>query len=367
MRLILGIIKKRDKFLAVAVFILVVLGLLTIRSVAPSFFIPQLFWFLIGIFIAYLVSAIDLRPLINYRWFIYGAYLLSVFLLLITQLFGPAIRQTKSWLVLGPIQFQTSELAKIALIAVLAFFFAKGHIGIARIKNIIASLVFLLIPAAFVFKQPDLGSALILFLIWLGFLFVSGVPWRYILFGIVLVSFVGVLAWNFSLADYQKDRVIGFLDPSYDTLGVNYSVIQSKIAIGSGGLFGKGYSQGTQAQLGFLPESHSDFIFASFIEEWGMIGAVFLIGIFVTLLFRIIIIGLRSQNNFFRLVCLGAVMMFLAQFILNTGSTLGLLPVTGVTFPFFSYGGSSLLINMLLIGIIQGISARSTFLRDQEI
>jgi rod shape determining protein RodA len=355
-------LKKQDWILNASVLTLIFLGLLTIRSVAPAFFLPQIVWLIIGLSVAFFALLIDFRPLITYKWFGFSIYISSVALLILTQIFGPSIRQAKSWLVIGPAHLQTSEIAKLALIIILSYFFARGHIGIARIKNILISFIFFIIPAVFIFLQPDLGSTIILFAIWAGFLFVSGIPWRRLLVGILIFSVLAVFAWNFALASYQKERLIGFLNPNYDPLGVNYSVIQSKIAVGSAGILGKGYGQGTQAKLGFLPESHSDFIFSAFVEEWGLVGSLVLIVSFSLLLLRIILVGFKSQNNFFRLICLGVVIMFLAQFTLNTGSALGLLPVTGVTFPFFSYGGSSLLTNMLLIGIIQSIAIRSSFI-----
>jgi rod shape determining protein RodA len=155
------------------------------------------------------------------------------------------------------------------------------------------------------------------------------------------------------LKPYQKERIVGLFDPTYDPLGVNYSTIQSKIAVGSGGWFGKGFGQGTQVQLGFLPAAPTDYIFSSFIEEWGFVGGFFIIALFGLAIFSIMRIGLHADNNFYRFICLGAAIMFLVQFGINVGSALGLLPVIGITFPFFSYGGSSLLINAMMIGIVQ--------------
>ena len=164
--------------------------------------------------------------------------------------------------------------------------------------------------------------------------------------------------WQSILEDYQKERILGTLFPERDVLGINYSVSQSKIAIGSAGFFGKGFSQGTQTQLGFLPEAQTDFIFASLIEEWGLLGGMLIIVAFLVLIFRIIKIGLASDNNFNRFFCLGAIVLFGSQFILNIGSNLGITPVIGVTFPFLSYGGSSVLVNLILIGIVQSIIVR---------
>ena len=239
------------------------------------------------------------------------------------------------------------------MIIFFAYYFSKRHIGIGRLSNMIRPLIYFIIPAAFVFLQPDLGTVTILFCIWIGFLIVSGLPLKKVIIGfLILILLIGA-SWFTVLQDYQKERVIGLFQPNYDPLGVNYSTIQSKIAVGSGGWFGKGFQQGTQVQLGFLPEASTDYIFASFAEEWGLLGGLVIIGLFVLMLIRIIKIGLYADNNFYRLLCLGAVIMFLAQFAINIGSALGLLPVIGITFPFMSYGGSSLLINAIIIGIVQ--------------
>ncbi|MBI5079063.1 FtsW/RodA/SpoVE family cell cycle protein, partial [Candidatus Wolfebacteria bacterium] len=204
--------------------------------------------------------------------------------------------------------------------------------------------------------QPDLGSALILFFIWFGFLFVSGISWRHLIVFSLIFLIAGTAMWAGFLKDYQKERIIGLFSPGRDPLGVNYNVIQAKIAIGSAGFFGKGFSQGTQTQLGFLPEAQTDFIFAAVIEEFGLAAGFLAIAAFAVLIFRIIKIGFNSDNNFSRFFCLGTSILFCAQFILNVGSNIGLTPVIGVTFPFLSYGGSSLLTNLILVGIIQSIA-----------
>jgi len=335
-----------------------------LKSVAPDFFTSQLIWLSVAIVIGAVIVLIDLRPLVAYRWPVIFAYSLGLLLLIATAFFAPTIRNAKSWLVFGGVQFQTSEAMKLALILIYAFYFAKEHVGIARLSNILRSLIFLIPPVWLVFKQPDLGSALILFFVWVGFLFVSGIPWRHLVYGFLIFALVAIGAWFFLLQDYQKDRVVGFLNPSFDPLGVNYSVIQAKIAIGSAGFWGKGFKQGTQVQLGFLPEPQSDFAFAAFVEEWGLFGGLVIFGAFAILIFRIIIAGAKAQNNFFRLFALGAAILFIVQFAMNVGSTLGILPVTGVPFPFLSYGGSSLLVNVILLSVIIGMSARQSILRE---
>jgi rod shape determining protein RodA len=360
----LKLLRHQDWLLNAAVIFLAVASLVVLSSIDKELFWQQLIWFFTGFVLILLFSLLDWRPLINYKWLIFGIYLLAIVFLIITYFFAPAIRGTRSWLVLGPVQIQTSEFAKLALIVLLATFFAKSHIGIARKSILLKSFFYFAIPAGLVLLQPDLGSTLILFAIWVGFLLVSGIRWRHLVIGFFIFLIIGLAGWSFFLRDYQKERILAFINPNYDPLGVNYSVIQSKIAIGSGGFWGKGYGQGTQVQLGFLPAAATDFIFAAFVEEWGFFGGALMITAFIFLLLRIIKIGVNCHNNFYKLICLGTALMFLAQFIINMGSTLGMLPVIGVTFPFFSYGGSSILTNSILIGIIQSAALRTSFLRS---
>ncbi|KKU92548.1 MAG: Rod shape-determining protein RodA [Parcubacteria group bacterium GW2011_GWA1_48_11b] len=356
-------LKRQDWFLNAAVLFLAAASLVTLSSINRSLFWQQLIWFAIGFSIIIFFTRIDWRPLTSYKWVILGFYLFALLLLVATYFLAPVIRSTRSWLVVGPVQIQTSEIAKIALIILLASFFARGHVGIARWNVLLKSFLYFIIPTALILVQPDLGSALILFAIWLGLLLVSGIRWRHLFIGFIIFSLLFGLGWKFMLENYQKNRITAFLNPSSSPLDANYNVIQSKIAIGSAGFFGKGYGQGTQVQLGFLPEAKTDFIFPAFVEEWGSLGGFLVIGVFVLMLLRIIKIGIQCHDNFSRLICLGTVIMFLSQFTINVGSALGLLPVVGVTLPFFSYGGSSILANAMLIGIIQSTVVRSSFLR----
>lgn len=357
------VLKRHDWYLNGAVLFLAVASLTILSSVNINIFWQQLVWFLIALGLITVFSAIEWRPLVNYKWVIVSIYLASILLLIITYFFAPSIRGTKSWLVFGEVQLQTSELSKLALIILFSYFFAKRHIGIARLSVLFKSFFYFAIPFGLILIQPDLGSAMILFSIWLGFLLVSGIRWRHIIIGFLIFILLGFWGWHNVLKDYQQDRISAFLNPDTATLGINYGVIQSKIAVGSAGLFGKGYGQGTQVQLGFLPEATTDFVLSAFIEEWGLLGGILVLSAFVLLLLRIVQIGFRCHNNFGRLISLGTAIMFLAQFIINTGSALGFLPVIGVTFPFLSYGGSSIIANAILVGIIQSIAVRSTFLR----
>jgi rod shape determining protein RodA len=349
----LTLFKRQDWLLNTAIFGLIGSSLLMLFSMSREVFTQQLGWAVIAVMVIFIFAHIDWRALAAYKWIIISIYFFSLTLLAATYFFAPTIRNTRAWLVIGPAQFQVSEFVKVALIIFFAYFFSKRHVGIARLSTIVRPFLYFLIPAGFILAQPDMGTVIVLFCIWAGFLLVSGLPLKYIIIGFMVVS-VGITAsWFTMLKDYQKERIIGLFDPTYDPLGVNYSTIQSKIAVGSAGLLGKGFGQGTQVQLGFLPAASTDYIFSSFTEEWGLIGALFIIGLFCLMLFAIMRIGIAAESNFYRFICLGAGIMFLAQFAINVGSALGLLPVIGITFPFFSYGGSSLLINALLIGIVQ--------------
>jgi len=352
---------KLDWWLLVILLILAGASLISIYSIQTNLFYYQLLWFCLGFLIILITSQINWRWFATRKWFIFSFYGLAIFLLIVVLFFNQPIRGARSWLVLGFFRFQPSELVKVVLIMIYASFFARRHLEASVTRNIVVSFFYFLLPAILVFLQPNLGTALIFFGIWFGFLIVSGLKWPRFLAGIIILFLIFSLLWLFFLKSYQKERVSSFFFPSKNLLGANYNVSQSKIAIGSAGFFGKGFRQGTQIQLGFLPEAQTDFIFSAFIEEWGLVGGLLLLFAFLTFIFRIIKIGLKADNNWAKFVCLGVVISFGLQFFLNIGSCLGLSPVVGTTFPFFSYGGSSLLTSALLIGIIQYIAIGSPF------
>lgn len=353
---------KQDWVLNGAVLILLAIGLITLWSIDPSFFWRQLLWLAISVAVFVIIVIFDLRSLSGSAWFIFIFYGLVLVMLLATLVFAPQIRNTRSWLVVGPLQFQPSEFSKVALIFLLAYFFARQHIAIAHLSTVIKSFAYAVVPGILIFLQPDMGSLLVLLAIWCGFLLVSGIRWKHILVGLIIIAVASFFAWHFVLQPYHKERITGLFNPNYDPLGVNYSVIQSKIAIGSAGFFGKGFRQGTQTQLNFLPEAQSDFIFAAFVEEWGLAGGIIFLAAFFIVIWRILLAGLRAKINFLRYLTLGSVILFLTHFLFNIGSALGLMPVVGVPLSFVSYGGSHLLVSFMLLGVVQGIVARSSFL-----
>lgn len=334
-------------------------GLATISSISRHLFLLQLAWAAIGMCAVAFFIRFDWRAVFNYRWIGWTLYGSAALLLLAAYASAPVIRNTRSWLVLGSFTFQPVELAKIALIVVYARYFSRRHLAIAKWRTIASSFAIFAVPAALTLLQPDLGSASILFGIWFGFLLVSGLPRKRVVLAFCMFVAVGALAWNFALKDYHRARIAGVFFPESHALTVNYSVIQSKIAIGSAGLWGKGYGQGSQTQLGFLTEPSNDFVLAAFIEEWGIVAGLLLIAAFLALEWRILGVGLIARSNFEKFVALGVALVFGLHFLVNAGSTVGLFPVVGLPFPFMSYGGSNLLTSFFLLAIVNAIGRRA--------
>ncbi|HEY4496884.1 MAG TPA: FtsW/RodA/SpoVE family cell cycle protein [Candidatus Paceibacterota bacterium] len=349
-------VAKYDWWLVGSVLMLILISVVTLSSIAPkSDLYKQVVWIFIGLGAIFAVPMINLRPLFAYRWFVLSIYFGILGLLALTYFFAPTISGVRSWLVFGDVQIQSSEFMKLALIILFSKFFAKKHVAIARLGIIIASFIYFLIPAFMILAQPDLGTIIIIFALWLGYVLVSGLPTRYIAIMLLIAVIFGFIAWNLFLYDYQKERIIGLFNPEYDPLGINYSAIQAKIAIGSGGFWGKGFGQGTQTHLGFLPAATTDFVFAAFIEEWGVVGGFVLIAAFVLMIYRILRVGILSNNNFSRFIAVGAVIFFLSHLFINVGSNVGLVPVIGIGLPFVSYGGSNFLTASIMVGIILNI------------
>ncbi|HVM77338.1 MAG TPA: FtsW/RodA/SpoVE family cell cycle protein [Candidatus Paceibacterota bacterium] len=345
--------------LFIPVGVLLAASLIMLSAISFHFFTLQIVWIAVGIGLVGAFTIIDARAIFNSRWVVWLFYGGSLLLLVTAYLFGPVIRNTRSWLVVGPVSLQPVEFLKVALIFLYANYFARRHLAVARWQNILMSFVFFVVPAAIAVRLPDLGSAVIFFSIWFGFLLLSGLPWRRVLVAVTVFALAAAFVWVYVFKDYHRARIIGFLDPQANALGINYSVTQSKIAIGSGGFWGKGYGQGSETQLGFLSEPSEDFIFAALIEEWGIVGGVIVVGAFLFLIYEILRIGALADENFEKFICLGAAVMFGMQFFLNTGSATGVLPVVGVTFPFLSYGGSSMFANSFLLAVINSIRKRS--------
>jgi len=339
----------QDPLLLFVTFFLVAFGILMISSTDPSFAFQQLIFSFLGFFVFFVVSALG-YPF--FRSFAVVLYLIILFFLLILPIFGETIRGSTRWIDFGFFRFQPSELAKPIIIIVLAWFFEKKDAS--SLKNILASF-FLIFPYFFlIFKQPDLGNALIIFLIWVSIVFVSGLPLLWAVLSIISGIFLMPVFWFF-LAAYQKARIISFLNPTLDPLGTGYSILQSQIAIGSGQLFGRGFGRGTQSHLAFLPERQTDFIFATLSEELGLFGASILLLIFFILIIHILDVAKISKKRFPTHIAIGVATWILVQIFINVGMNLGIVPVTGITLPLISYGGSSLISTLFGLGIINSI------------
>ena len=316
-----------------------------------TYFEKQIVWLLIAL-IALILSIIpDYRFLRtgNTAFFIYVGMLAILALVLVI---GTTVKGAQSRFDLGFFSLQPSDPAKLMLIAVLAKYFSKRHELIGDFRHIIVSGTYAFLFLGLVFVQPDFGSALILFLIWFGMVLVAGISFRHL----AVVAIIGAIAflslWNFGFQDYQKDRIMTFLNPLADIQGTGYNAYQSTIAVGSGQLLGKGVGYGTQSKLQFLPEYETDFIFAAFAEEWGLFGVALLFGLFGVVVWRLLHHALEGATNFERLFAVGVAILIISHFFVHIGMNIGLLPVTGTTVPFLSYGGSHLLTEFVAVGMV---------------
>ncbi len=327
-------------------------------------FKKQIISFIFAIIIFILFTSIDYKIFKDNSLVVLVFYLTSLFLLAVVFIFGIKSRGSSSWLKFGDFYLQPSELAKLTLIILLAKYFSIRHIEIKQIKHIIISGIYSLIPFGLIILQPDLGSALIIFLIWLGMIIIAGIDLKPLLIIFLICILVASSAWFFYLKDYQKNRIISFINPSADPLGKNYNTLQSIIAIGSGKIFGRGLGQGPQSQLKFLPEKHTDFIFASLAEELGFVGVIIIIGAYLVFISRIMKIINKTQNNFGRLFCIGYLIFIIVHVFINIGMNLGIVPVIGISLPLISAGGSNLITVFMGLGIIQSIKIREENFRE---
>lgn len=359
----LDALKKMDWLLAASVFLLVAIGLVSLASLSTTsplqFFARQLVWAFIGI-VAFLATAsFDYRILRNYGGMLLVGYLVLLLLLVVLIIVGQEVRGVVSWFRFGGFAVEPGEFAKILLILILAKYFSRRHVEIYRVRHLIISGIYAGLPTLLILIQPDLGTATILGSVWLGIILFSGIKPRHLVIFFVGAIAASVIAWFFVLAPYQQARIISFLNPWNDPLGSGYNAIQSMIAVGSGQLWGKGLGYGSQTHLNFLPESSTDFIFAAFAEEWGFVGVVFLLLVYGVFFWRLYRIGIRAGDNFARLTVLGITTVFFVHVMIHIGMNMGLLPITGITLPFVSYGGSSMLTSMILVGLAQSIAIRS--------
>jgi len=377
-------LRRFDWILFLSAFILSIIGLVAIYSTdlaksASDFanFKKQAMTFLLGLFALFIAAIFNYRQLRNGKniLYLFGFLLLSAVLI-----FGRTIRGTTGWFIFGPLTFQPVELVKIILVIFLAEYFSREGRNLFSFLDIFKSLVSALIFIVLVLMQPDFGSAIILFLIWLGMLLASRIQKKHlIIFASIFLISLGALSYFVffqneekcfkisgqtscaiaPLKEYQKERIKVFINPDLDPLGSGYNIKQAMIAIGSGGFWGKGLGFGSQSQLRFLPETHTDFIFALIAEEMGFFITALVLGLFALLFFRVLSIAKNSADNFTAYLSIGFLIVFVSETLINIGMNLGLMPVTGLALPFISLGGSSLLSKFLMVGILESIRLRS--------
>ncbi len=324
-------------------------------SAGTGIYLRQLSHLGIGLAALVLVVAIPYQRIYSAA---YVLYLINILALLSVLFLGTVGGGSRRWLSLGPFNFQPSETMKVTLILALArYCHTKESFGLFNLKNLLFPLLLILVPAALVMKQPDLGTALLLAAIGGSVLLFHGIRWQTI--SILGLGIIGALipVWQ-NLKQYQRQRVLTFFDPERDPLGSGYHIIQSKIAVGSGGRWGKGFTHGTQSQLRFIPEHHTDFAFSVLAEEWGFVGSMVVLGLFGLLLFWSLSVSYYARDRFARLVSFGIMTVIFWQMLINIGMVTGLLPVVGIPLPFISYGGSSVVVILVGLGLIMNVSMR---------
>ncbi|MDD5116316.1 MAG: rod shape-determining protein RodA [Candidatus Omnitrophica bacterium] len=365
----------RSSFFRILVLALIIagLGILSIYSstyqkegVWQDIYKRQALWVFLGLVCFFAAARLNYRRLWDANYLIYG---IALFFLFLVFALGIIRLGAQRWLRFAWFNFQPSEFAKLAVIIFLARYFSKksvddisllsGKFGIFR--GIILPFIFVAVPMFLIIEQPDLGSGLMLLLVFVSLLYLTNVRLKYIIIMIAILVLPLPFFWHF-LRDYQKQRLLVFLNPNIDPLGAGYTVIQSRIAIGSGGLFGKGWLSGTQSQLYFLPESHTDFIFATFSEQWGFLGSILLLLMYYLIIRQGFIIAQRTQDSFGRLLAYGISLLLALQVFINIAMNMGLAPVVGLPLPLMSYGGSSMLVTFIALGILVNIDrTRSVF------
>lgn len=360
-------LSKSDKLLFVVLFLILAIGVLSIYSVTGGmdersktpFYLKQVSWIIVGWIVFLVMAWVDYREMARFAFPIYGVTLL---LLVLVPLIGRTGMGAQRWLTIGSFSFQPSELAKIGLLFALAKHFSDDYPnGGLDLKRLLISGSFLFVPFVLILKQPDLGTALSVSIIFISMIFVIGLRSRFLIYfsliSVMLSPFIGQFVWS-HLKEYQKRRLFIFMNPMEDPTGTGYQIIQSKIAIGSGGLFGKGFLEGTQSQLKFLPERHTDFIFSVLAEQWGFVGVFVLFTLFFLVILWGIDIAVKAKDTLGSLLAVGIVGLIFFYFFVNVGMTLGVMPVVGVPLPLVSYGGSAMVTTLGMLGLLLNIKVR---------
>ncbi len=357
MRAVSILFRGFDWWLVISALLLSGMGLVTMYSYQGDnvFFERQFLWIVLSVIIMSLAIIPDYRFLrLGHTTFV--LYLVMLVMLVLLLLVGDTVLGAQRRFDMGIFSFQPSEPAKLIIIALMAKYFSKRHELIGDVKHIIVSGLYASIFFILIFLQPDFGSAVIIGLIWFGMVLVSGIRLKHIVMVLLVAGMTFGGMWQFAFQDYQKQRILTFLDPLSDIQGSGYNAYQSLVAVGSGQLFGKGVGYGTQSKLKFLPEYETDFIFAAFAEEWGLLGVIFLFTLFSVLIWRLLYRATRVANNFEKLFITGVVVFFVSHFFIHIGMNIGLLPVTGTTIPFLSYGGTHLMTEFLALGMVMSMT-----------
>ncbi|MDO8435445.1 MAG: rod shape-determining protein RodA [bacterium] len=362
LRRFLNILRAYDWILFGSVLFLVTIGVLLQYGLSLgqegatlSFFWRQLVFAILGVLIVFIASVFDYRGLRTWTpWLYLGALGLLITVLII----GATLRGVKGWIPLFGFQFQVVELVKLLMVMVLAKYWIGKVYEVGRLKHIIASGILTAIPFTLILLQPDLGSGLIIFGLWLTIVLLTGIRLRYFLIMVLSGIIIAVGAWLFLFKDYQKQRILTFVYPTHDPLGSGYQVRQSVIAVGSGRFFGRGLGLGTQSQLHFLPETRTDFAFAVIAEELGFVGVTLLLGLYVVFFWRLYVLARHGDDDFSIFLVVGFFIIFFLQAFVNIGMNLGIAPIVGLPLPFISYGGSSLLCSLVAVGILESIAVR---------
>ncbi|MFC1656717.1 rod shape-determining protein RodA [Patescibacteria group bacterium] len=353
------IFRTWDYLLYFAVILLVILGIILIYSISleseKSFALQQGIFACIGLVAMIILSFVDYRALGTASITLYVIGIIFLILLLIPGV-GTEIAGSTRWINLGFFQFQPSELFKLILIIILAKYYS-ARMGDIDFRHIVYGFLITLLPMILILAEPDFGSAIVLFIIFITILIASGIRRVYLfIMGVILLIFTPI-TWLL-LKDYQKERILSFLDPGANPFGSGYNILQSMIATGSGRFWGRGLGYGPQSQLNFLPVQQSDFIFGVACEQLGFVGGIVILGFFGVIISRMISLANIAKDNFGTLLAVGIAGMFIFQVLINAGMNIGIMPITGITLPLVSYGGSSLIVSMALIGILQSIHTR---------
>jgi rod shape determining protein RodA len=356
------LLRELDFTVIIAVVLIVLFGTMNIYSATHlrygnTFMRNQLIWLVVGLILTYFILVFDYSIIQGYANIIYW---FGIFLLILNDtIFKSTVNGASSWMKIGGFSMQPSEFAKLGMIIMLAKQLDSMDGKINNVKNFFKLAAYAALPMLLIVIQPDMGMTMVCFFIVLGIFFAAGLDLKIIGGGFMSLIALIAIVWNSSLMqDYWKNRLISFINPDAYDLGISYQLKQSQIGIGSGGIFGKGFLKGTQIAGGFIPEAHTDFIFSVVGEEWGLVGAIILLALYGIIIYKFIKIAQNSKDRFGSMICVGVVSTMMFSILQNIGMTIGLVPITGITLSFMSYGGSSMLTGFMSLGLVLNIGMR---------